>query len=266
MTVLEFWGCGLITFGPALAMFSLTVAHDPIKVILLISSSFFWLMSFLLVAICWAVINSFCDYLIIGVLLAVLSQEMFRYLFHVMTKKAQVYMVKIIGSEANDRRGADEQSSSRTNEIQLSKVEFQERIPLSYVSGLGFGLMNAAFSLMNVLTDYIGPGTVGLKGDSPYFLIVSSMTALAFILLNVSWSILMSQSIEKSDKKLASVVLITHLIATTITFVNRYHLQLISLSVVYSLTILCGLGAFQVAGVNLKRLISMKPQSSSGCD
>lgn len=76
--------------------------------------------------------------------------------------------------------------------------------------------MNGAFSLMNVLTDCIGPGTIGLKGDSAYFLLVSSLTALAFILLNVSWSILMSESIEKSDKKLLSIVLITHLAATTI--------------------------------------------------
>lgn len=86
-------------------------------------------MSFLLVAICWAIINSFCDYLIIGAFLAVLSQETFRYLFHIVTKKVQVYMVKIIGSETGDK-----QPSSRTNEIQLNSnvIDFQERISLSY--------------------------------------------------------------------------------------------------------------------------------------
>lgn len=76
--------------------------------------------------------------------------------------------------------------------------------------------MNGAFSLMNVLTDYIGPGTVGLKGDSHYFLLVSSFTTLAFILLNVAWSVLISESVEKSDRRLAVVVLVTHLAATTI--------------------------------------------------
>lgn len=151
------------------------------------------------------------------------------------------------------------------------------------MSGLGFGLMNAAFSLMNVLSDHIGPGTVGLKGDSTYFLLVSSLTALAFLLLNVAWSVLMSESVEKADKKLALIVLITHLIATTIvssrnrndkmkmsnfltfnieqTFLNRSHLQLISLIVVYSLTTLCGLGAFQIAGVSPNRLISIRSSS-----
>lgn len=130
MTVLEFWGCALITFGPALAMFSLTVAQDPIKVILLISSSFFWLMSFLLVAMCWAVISLFCDYLIIGALLAVLSQETFRYLFHIVTKKARLYLTKMIG-ESEKRSN----HSSRTNEIQINNpglIDFQDRVPLSY--------------------------------------------------------------------------------------------------------------------------------------
>lgn len=194
--------------------------------------------------------------------MAVLSQEIFRYLFHIVTKQAQVYLAKIIGSETNDKRTSA--STSRTNEIQLDSkgsFEFQKQIPISYVSGLGFGLMNAAFSLMNVLTDYIGPGTVGLKGDSAYFLLVSSLTALAFVLLNVAWSILMSESIEKSDKRLAGVVLVTHFAATTITFVNRIHLQLISILVVYALTVLCGLGAFQVAGLNPKRLFAA-PASS----
>lgn len=139
MTVLEFWGCALITFGPALAMFSLTVAHDPIKVILLISSSFFWLLSFLAAAIFWAMISSFCDYLIIGAFLAVLSQETFRYLFHIVTKQAQVYLAKIIYNEISDGRpNADKQAStSRANEqiqsnTNSSIIEFQERIPMSY--------------------------------------------------------------------------------------------------------------------------------------
>jgi len=134
MTVLEFWGCSLIAFGPALAMFSLTVASDPIKVILLVTSSFFWLLSFLLVSICWAVINTFCDYIFIGAYLAVISQEAFRYLFHRVTKKAQVYLTRIIGSESSNGRGSNKQSF-RTDEIQLYSpefAEFKERVPLSY--------------------------------------------------------------------------------------------------------------------------------------
>lgn len=242
MTLLEFWGCTLTAFGPSLALFSLTVAPDPIKVIVLISSSFFWLLSFLSASICWSIISLFCDYLFIGAYLAVLSQELFRYLFYIVTQKAQIYLAKSL-------------------EMESSLTKSNDRIPMSYVSGLGFGLMNAAFSLMNILTDHIGPGTVGLKGDSQHFLLVSSLTALAFTLLNIAWSIIMSESVEKSDKRLAGTVILSHLVVTTITFVNSMSLQLVSVAVVYATTVLCGFGALQVAGINLKQLT--QPRRSS---
>lgn len=41
------------------------------------------------------------------------------------------------------------------------------------VSGLGFGLMSGSFSIINVLADAVGPGTVGLHGDSSSFFITS---------------------------------------------------------------------------------------------
>jgi hypothetical protein len=128
MTVLEFWGCALIAFGPPLAMFSLTVASDPIKVILLISSSFFWLLSFLTVAICWSFISLFCDYLIIGAYLAVLSQEVFRFLFHIVTKRAQIYLAKLLSSEelVSDPSGRNE--ILRNEDI----MKFQNKFRMSY--------------------------------------------------------------------------------------------------------------------------------------
>ena len=41
------------------------------------------------------------------------------------------------------------------------------------VSGLGFGIISGAFSLVNVLADSTGPGTVGIHGDSGQFFITS---------------------------------------------------------------------------------------------
>ena len=40
-------------------------------------------------------------------------------------------------------------------------------------SGLGFGMISGAFSLVNVLGDMSGPGTLGIKGDSQAFYLVS---------------------------------------------------------------------------------------------
>lgn len=38
MTVMEFFGCALISFGAPMAMFIVSVAKDPVRVIILISS------------------------------------------------------------------------------------------------------------------------------------------------------------------------------------------------------------------------------------
>ena len=37
MALLEFFGCAFIAYGPALAMFALTIAKDPIRIIILIA-------------------------------------------------------------------------------------------------------------------------------------------------------------------------------------------------------------------------------------
>ena len=41
------------------------------------------------------------------------------------------------------------------------------------VSGFGFGVISGAFSLVNVLADMTGPGTVGIMGQSSHFFITS---------------------------------------------------------------------------------------------
>ena len=46
------------------------------------------------------------------------------------------------------------------------------------VSGLGFGIISGAFSLVNVLSDMTGPGTVGIYGDSQAFFLVSCIQLL----------------------------------------------------------------------------------------
>jgi len=41
------------------------------------------------------------------------------------------------------------------------------------VSGLGFGFMSGAFSVVNILSDSLGPGTVGIHGDPQHYFISS---------------------------------------------------------------------------------------------
>ena len=37
MTVAQFFGCGLIAFGPPIVMFIVTISRDPIRVIMLVA-------------------------------------------------------------------------------------------------------------------------------------------------------------------------------------------------------------------------------------
>lgn len=77
MTVMDFFGCASLAFGPPLAMFAFTIANDPIKIIILIASAFFWLISLLLSSVLWYTIP-FQNHLTFGLLYSVLLQEAFR--------------------------------------------------------------------------------------------------------------------------------------------------------------------------------------------
>lgn len=41
------------------------------------------------------------------------------------------------------------------------------------MSGLAFGIISGMFSVINILADSFGPGTVGIHGDSPHYFITS---------------------------------------------------------------------------------------------
>ena len=86
-------------------------------------------------------------------------------------------------------------------------------------------MISGAFSLVNVLGDMSGPGTLGIKGDSQAFYIVSckctsqkgiighlvvglnfqllfsALITLCFILLHVCWSLILYLSLSMYTKK-----------------------------------------------------------------
>lgn len=46
-------------------------------------------------------------------------------------------------------------------------------VPVLAVAGVGFGLMSGAFSMINLLADALGPGIVGIHGDSQLYFLTS---------------------------------------------------------------------------------------------
>lgn len=54
--------------------------------------------------------------------------------------------------------------------------DIDEAPPPPPVSGLSFGIISGVFSVINILADALGPGVVGIHGDSPYYFLTSGKT------------------------------------------------------------------------------------------
>ncbi|XP_067172065.1 gamma-secretase subunit Aph-1b-like isoform X1 [Apteryx mantelli] len=162
MTLAVFFGCTFIAFGPALGLFLFTIARDPLRIIILIAGAFFWLVSLLLSSLIWFIAVKASDpndeqlqkgLLIFGVMFSVLLQEAFRFLYYKLLRKAIEGLVAL-------------------SEDGCSPISIQQ---MAYVAGVGFGLMSGAFSMINLLADALGPGTVGIYGDSQLYFLTSDV-------------------------------------------------------------------------------------------
>ena len=77
--------------------------------------------------------------------------------------------------------------------------------------GLGFGMMSGAFSLVNVLADSVGPGTVGLRGHSSFFFLTSATLTLCFILLHTGWGVVAFWALDAGRYLPLLLVVASHL-------------------------------------------------------
>lgn len=238
MTLMVFFGCAFIAFGPALALFSLTVAKDAQQVIVLIASAFFWLLSLLLSSIWWTVVSPLKKHLAFGIAFSVIFQELFRLAFYKLMRKADEGLLSMIN-----------------NQTPLRKHR------IAYVSGLGYGIISGLFAMVNVLADITGPGSLGLNGDPQNFLIVSAFLTSCFVLLNTFWGVIWFNAWD--HKKWINIVLVvaSHLFVSLITLLNAQPQPhyVASLVCAYITMVIMGALAFKTAGgslFNIYRLTS----------
>lgn len=119
--------------------------------------------------------------------------------------------------------------------------------------------MSGAFSLFNVLADSIGPGTVGIFGDSNYFFIASSFLTLAFIFLHIFWGVIFFKACDSRSKtRVAYLVYVvaSHLVASKISLLNQNYTYLLSIFLTYLLAGITGLIALSVSGCSLSTVKS----------
>ncbi|KAL5233514.1 hypothetical protein ACI65C_000924 [Semiaphis heraclei] len=240
MTLLEFTGCALTAFGPALSMFIVTIMNDPVRVIILIASSFFWLLSLLFSSILWFVFPG-NQHVWFGVLVSVLVQELFRYFLYLLLRKAERGLKRFV----------------------VHSFVSNNKLMLSYVSGLGFGVMSGLFALINILAEVGGPGTMGLRGGYSAFCIVSSIFTAFIIFLHIFWEILFFHGLNTGNKNFILYVIISHLVVSEITLLNQYYFNALALCIVFIITLGSGYYAFKTAGGQLPIIDRFKNQHTT---
>ncbi|KAK9879476.1 hypothetical protein WA026_006545 [Henosepilachna vigintioctopunctata] len=231
MTVVEFLGCMFLAFGPPFFMFILTIAHDPVRIIILIAAAFFWLLSLLISSFWWFIVYPLRNDLVFGVIFSVIFQEFFRGVIYSILRRAQIGLTKL--------------TDDTTTLIENKHI-------LAYVSGLGFGIISGAFSLINVLADSVGPGTMGLKSGTEMFFISSSTITLCFILLHTFWGVIFFDAMDKKNTLVITAVVVSHLLVSCLTLLNRYQVYYYTIVPIAIICALTGLFAFKTAGGSYK--------------
>ncbi|KAK7126220.1 hypothetical protein R3I93_021566 [Phoxinus phoxinus] len=240
MTLAVFFGCAFIAFGPAFSLFVFTIVKDPLRIIILIAGAFFWLLSLLLSSLVWFIAVKACNgvqdptlhraLLIFGVFFSVLLQEVFRFAYYRLLRKANEGLASI-----SDEDGLD---------ISVRQM--------AYVAGLGFGIMSGAFSMINILSDSLGPGTVGIFGDSQYYFVTAALMTLALTLLHTFWGVVFFEGCEKSRWWVIAAVVALHLLVAGLSLLNPLYEA--SLPPVYGITLLMAVWAFFSSGGSLHNL------------
>lgn len=206
MTLMEFFGCTFIAFGPPFGLFVFTIARDPLRVIVLISSCFFWLLALLISSIWWYAVVPLRKELAFGLVFSVIFQELFRFLFYKLLRKADEGLQKV------SQQGLDQHVMPR---------DISNKHIMAYVSGLGFGIISGAFSLVNVLADMAGPGTIGIHGDSKFFFLTSAFLTLCFVLLHTFWGILFFHACDKKRYPVIVLVVLSHMLVSCLSLLNQ---------------------------------------------
>ncbi|XP_069482816.1 gamma-secretase subunit APH-1A-like [Ambystoma mexicanum] len=239
MTLPIFFGCAFIAFGPALALFLFTVVRDPLRVIILVAGAFFWLVSLLFSSLVWFIGMKASDpndkalrsgLLIFGVVFSVLLQELFRFLYYKLLRKANEGLVAL-------------------SDNGLSPISIQQ---MAYVAGLGFGIMSGAFSMINILVEALGPGTVGMFGDSHLYFLTSAFMTMVLTLLHTFWGVLFFHGCETRRWWELVIVILLHLIVSGLTFLNPVYVA--SLVPAYLILVTTGGWAYYISGGSNKNL------------
>uniref|UniRef100_A0A8C6ZFQ6 Gamma-secretase subunit APH-1 n=1 Tax=Nothoprocta perdicaria TaxID=30464 RepID=A0A8C6ZFQ6_NOTPE len=136
---------------------------------------------------------------------------------------------------------------------------------MAYVAGVGFGLMSGAFSMINLLADALGPGTVGIYGDSQLYFLTSAFMTMVLIFLHTFWGILFFHGCENRRWWEIAAVVVMHLAVSASSFCNPVYVG--SLVPSYVLMAVAATWAYLLSGgsaQNVRRFLLCKSCSVMG--
>jgi len=227
----------VFTFPMAVAFF--VVAPSAKLVILMFGSAFVWLCSALVSSLVWLAIVPLKDQHWFALLFAIAFQELFRFGYWKLLKKAEVGLSTL----ADDGSGA----SSREKQ--------------ALVAGVGFSLMSTIMQFNTVLTESSGPGSVPAIGCPEYSMFtISTIMAAAFAAMNIFWSVIMHSGAEDIHSRSKAMgftkvgfVLITHYAASLLTLNNENPDSCAAtLAPLYFIMLVTGAYSLFVSGLSLK--------------
>ncbi|XP_065844887.1 gamma-secretase subunit APH-1B-like [Oscarella lobularis] len=234
MGLKSFFGAAMIAFGIPLWLFVFAVAGKAENLVVFLSSSFFWLLSLFFTGCVWRLVTVKSDdqnwQLFIGVIVAILFQELFRYFFYRVIRRGERFAQEL-------------------------GVPIVYGPKLAFIAGLGYGVASGAFAFFNVLADSVGPGSVwdsddGVDGVKGGFFLISAFHVLCFILLNTALGIIWFAGFEKKSWMMIAIAAVIHLIASLFTAGSSVS-GIAALSLVPNYFILAGtvMYAFRTSGI-----------------
>lgn len=99
---------------------------------------------------------------------------------------------------------------------------------------------------------------MGLKSGSEIFFLTSAAQTLSIILLHTFWTVIFFDALDNNKRVHVAYVVVTHLIVSCLTLLNRNQLYFATLFPSYIITIATGILAFKAAGgsvLTFKRFI-----------
>ncbi|KAJ0973004.1 hypothetical protein J5N97_020963 [Dioscorea zingiberensis] len=207
MTVESGVGYALIALGPALSLFVSVVARKPFLILILLSSTLFWLISLIVLSGAW---RGF---------LPVRTASLWPYALLLFTSVAFQEAVRVLFWKLYKK--LEDMLDAFADRVSKPRLVLTDKLLIALTGGLGHGVAHAVFFSLSLLTPAFGPATFYADRclRMPFFL-VSAIISLGFTIIHTFCMVIAFEGYTGGKKTDQVFVPIIHLIAAMMTLIN----------------------------------------------